>query len=125
MSEKEAIHKLVASIENEQRYFDMSNFTKERGDGSRANCKTASCIAGHIEAVFPNTTRAIASHLGYDDSDVVHQALAAAVWERVTGQPCRFDFFARRNRKSLFEITQKEAISHIKGTSRSWPLLPR
>lgn len=134
-TEKQAIRLLCASIENERRVFNMSEFTVGSDESctppERATCNTASCIAGHIEAVFHQTARALEKDYTDSAGDIHHDRFAAAIWERVTGKPCRFDFFGVERDKSGFhferwpclaDITREDAIQHIKGKHPLWPL---
>ena len=147
LSKLEALKRdLIASIQNEKRTFNMGFFTKggsyftdyasSTGDyvAKPASCGTASCIAGHIEAIRPKVVKKLIKENGpyYE-----HEDLASAVWEAETGQECRLDFFgqsyqgpARLNEEygcyvELEDITREEAIAHIRGRSKRWPLLTK
>lgn len=126
---------LIASIQNERRAFDMGRFTKS-GDPERpATCGTACCIAGHIEALRPQLAKKLAPKCVSSAWGIDHENLAASIWKEVTGQECRFDFYGHefvidhdqwgQVTKDLDGITRKEAIAHINGRSKRWPLLPK
>ena len=115
---------LIDSIQDEENKFGMENFATCTSD-KIPTCKTASCMAGHIVAQH----RKLAKHLieenrdKYFFCDIEYDILANDIWELVTGKPCRLDFFGLNNKKSLPKITRKEAIAHIRGTSKTWPLI--
>jgi hypothetical protein len=114
---------LIASIENEKRHFDMGSFVTDKDD-RRANCRTASCMAGHIEALRPRIAKKVLVDQGYSPNElfVDHDTLAAEIYKRVTGKECRLDFYGQNYLTGTISmITRKEAISHIKGTNRKWP----
>ena len=116
---------LIAAIQNEDNRFDMSRFTT---NDRRATCKTACCMAGHIEALRPELAKKFL--LEHSDlhlqghSSIDHEGLAAAIWEHEMGEKCRLDFFAYKFKGEAYleDITRKQAIAHIKGKSRNWPL---
>ena len=127
MNQIEAKRKLAASIRNERRTYDQCRFTTEIGDKytQPATCGTAACIAGHIEAIFPRVTQRLAPSYSFELEQGLHGALARAVWREVTGKPCRFDFSAGPDREeggSYRSPTREEAVAHIYGRNKSWPL---
>lgn len=132
--QKEVHEKLIASISKESRRFDMSRwlFTTEdvyieSEHQKTASCKTAACMAGHLEAIYPKQAKAIvASGAATSPSGAVwHELLAPMLYEKVTGEKCPLDFTAEVAEfgKDLEEITRAEAIAHIRGNSKKWPLL--
>jgi hypothetical protein len=100
-------------------------------------------MAGHIEACWPSVAKRIAKiHIKEDlefhgPGEVDHESLACQVWEEVTGQPCRFDFMGGNYNDHLtyeeqmstdevwWEATREEAVAHIRGRSKKWPLLDK
>lgn len=120
---------LIDSILNEQRKFDMCDW--KAGDLAKvATCKTALCMAGHIEALRPRLAKKLAADftypLGYNDEvEIDHELLAEAIWKQETGEQCRLDFTGRNNSTYLEELTRKDAVAHIRGRSKKWPLLPK
>lgn len=130
---KKFLDDLVASIKNEARTFNMYRFVKNSTEDQIAYCGTASCIAGHIEAI----RRPLAKQLIEEDSENQvsypvypsyekaprHAELAAKIYELETGEPCNLDFYGHNtpNRSNLTGITRKQAVSHVRGTSKKWP----
>ncbi len=122
---KQFKEELIASIQNEKRHFDMASFTTMDYDYEAtypANCKTASCMAGHIEALRPRLAKKLSKEI-FPEGEIQHDWLAAEIWKQETGQKCRLDFFARNAEPTIFQITREEAVAHIKGRSKKWPLL--
>lgn len=114
---------LIASILDEQNKFDMREF-KSGSNNQVATCKTALCMAGHIEALRPRLAKKLAAkHKFYGELD--HHDLAHAIWREETGQECRLDFFADMTETSMDVLTRKDAVAHIRGRSKKWPLLPK
>ncbi len=112
---------LIAAIHDESVYFNMANFCRANQD-LPATCETASCMAGHIEALYPEVTAEIVRRRGYMPG---HNILASAVYEEVTGEICRLDFFGYYHPGvDLGPISRDEAILHIAGISENWPLKP-
>jgi hypothetical protein len=113
---------LVAQIQNEQYHFDMEYFTTTSTTifpDPPVTCDTASCIAGHIEALRPES--------GFPGGS--HATRAAAIYRAETGEPCRLDFYGANYRDAdgfhagLKHITREEAVAHILGESENWPQL--
>ncbi len=129
--------KIIDSISNEKRHFDMSRWVLPTKDDeycqSRASCKTASCMAGHLEAAYPRQTAKLLSNDVHVDgvgnytyrSGKIHnhEQLAQDLYKELTGEECPLDFLADPIGKEIDDITRAEAIAHLKGTSRKWPLL--
>jgi hypothetical protein len=125
--------KIINSISNEKRHFDMSHWILPSQDDeycqARASCKTASCMAGHLEAAYPRQAAKLLAEnrVGKyaDDNGRIHshEHLAIDLYEHLTGEKCPLDFLADRIGKETEDITRKEAVAHLKGTSRKWPLL--
>jgi hypothetical protein len=118
----EFLNELVAQIQNEQYHFDMQYFTTDRSGAfgePPVSCDTASCIAGHIEALRPELAPRSGSHA----------RRAAAIYLAETGEPCRLDFYGVNHctedgeLSELNTITREEAIAHILGESEDWPQL--
>jgi hypothetical protein len=116
------LNELVAQIQNEQYHFDMEYFTTSWADEHPSlpvTCDTASCIAGHIEALRPESGISGGSHAGR----------AAAIYRHETGEQCRLDFYGINYRDAdgfhagLKYITREEAVAHILGESENWPQL--
>ena len=114
---------LVAQIQNEQYHFDMEYFTTNRITGfgePPPTCDTASCIAGHIEALRPELAKRVGGS---------HPTRAAGIYRAETGEPCRLDFYGINYRDAdgfsagLRNISREEAIAHILGESENWPQL--
>jgi hypothetical protein len=140
ISVAEAKEKLINSILNEKRTFDMGQFTTEDfdvEDKKPATCGTASCMAGHIEALWPSVAKRLAKEQLKEQEQkepfacIDHEVLAADVWKEVTGKPCRFDFIGDTYRHededggidAWWHATREQAVAHIKGRSKNWPLL--
>lgn len=129
---KDRLHAdLIASIEAEDRTFNMAYWVDVDVDGPfydpnepPATCDTASCMAGHIEALRPELAAELAPQFrnrwGLD-----HRRLAQTIYELETGEPCRLDFLGLNTSlaRRLGEITRAEAIAHIRGEHDEWPLL--
>lgn len=129
---KQFKEELIASIQNENRHFDMGTWTTD--NTKVATCGTACCMAGHIEALRPKLAKKLApkftdTELGYID----HEQLAEEIWAEETGYECRLDFCALHHPSDqgydsqtgwMKAITRKEAIAHIRGSKR-WPQLKR
>lgn len=120
----EAKRKLAASIRNERRNYDQEQFVIGGNGCSLATCGTAACIAGHIEACWPQVARRLAQEERFHPScrccrdRIYHDDLAAAIWQEVTGKPCRFDFGIGPHEN----VTREEAVAHIYGRNKQWPL---
>lgn len=110
-------HEIIASIMDEDMYFDMSRFTTGN-EALPATCDTASCMAGHIVALRPALTNKI---IGVRTC-WLHGGLASDVYFRETGQECQFDFYASNTEKGFTQITREDAVLHIKGEHPEWPL---
>ena len=140
---KEFKQELIDSILNEKRNFDMRSYTTDDWgvhDRKPAFCKTASCMAGHIEALRPRLAKKLAQkQFEEGETEIVHARLARDIWKEVTGEECRLAFFGetydvRKERDELgeyevkgdwFQATREEAVAHIKGRSKKWPLLAK
>lgn len=136
---------LIEAIQNEELQFNMSTWKVgwHNAIGTPATCNTASCMAGHIEALRPKLAKKLASkyistYIYHGDiiKEIDHAALANEIWETETGEKCQLDFIGNRfNEKKkdedwsycadLNSVTRKEAIAHIRGRSKKWPLLPK
>lgn len=131
---------LIEAIQDESLYFDMSYFRTEDRDADLADgrrpywldgeppvtsCETASCMAGHIQALRPELARELApAYRGM--RGLAHDQLARAIYERVTGELCRLDFYgSNSDKKFLDELTREDAVRHIRGEHEDWPLLAR
>lgn len=130
---------LIEAIQNEELHFGMRQWKIGRHNryATPATCNTASCMAGHIEALRPELAKKLApkhtstyvlAHTDHKDLD--HEALAQEIWELETDTKCRLDFCGLNydntyGDSDLDQITRKEAIAHIKGRSKKWPLLPK
>src|SRR5690606_2293203 len=131
MKKKSKLKKeLIQAIQNEDNYFDMSTWKNKRSKSAAtpATCRTASCMAGHIEALRPKLAKKLAPMCTDQVYRVLnHEHLAVTIWEIETGQECRLDFhgLAYFGVCGLDEISRKEAIAHIKGRNRKWPLLSK
>jgi hypothetical protein len=118
------IKDLCDSILNEKRTFYMGNWCT-RDDHGIATCGTASCIAGHIEAI----RRPLAKKLVVTDKSllfsgmVCHASLAEKIYIEETGERCPLDFLARRHPRGINGVTRRTAVAHVKGTSKVWPQL--
>lgn len=131
LTQIEAKRKLAASIRNERRTYNQ-NYWTTGDDNQLPKCGTASCLAGHIEALWPGVAKRLAprhtntwasDYSGNTYHDIQHDKLAAAVWKQVTGAECRFDFEACNMANAGFEPTDREAaVAHIWGRNRKWPL---
>lgn len=124
ISQIEAKRKLAASIRNEQRHYDQERFVIQGAEHDGiATCGTACCIAGHIEACWPRVAARLAKLPEFHPScdcckdDIFHGELANAVWQEVTGKPCRFKFGV-----PPFDPTREDAVAHIYGRHKRWPL---
>jgi len=110
---------LIAAIHDENVYFNMAEFCRFN-EASPATCETASCMAGHIEALYPEVTAEIIRRRGYMPD---HAFLAEDVYKEVTGEKCRLDFFGYFHPgDELSPISRDAAILHIAGISEDWPL---
>lgn len=130
------IRDVIASIEAEERTFQMEYWVTtdasvdpyglrpDRSEEAPATCDTASCIAGHLEAVRPGLAARLApafrSRFGLD-----HAGLARAIYTAETGEACPIDFWGNEAPKSLESITREDAIAHVRGEHEEWPLLDR
>lgn len=124
---------LIESIRNEERQFDMSRWNSADGHGcvgwsSLPTCKTACCLAGHIEALRPKLAKNLANSLA-GDLGLDHEGIARAIWEKEMGEDCRLDFRGASVQEKYWPNTGMEgisrsmAIAHIRGRSKRWPLL--
>lgn len=131
--QKEVHAKLIASISKESRRFDMSRWVFTGGEyieeehRKPATCKTAACMAGHLEAIYPKQAKALVTSgdVTWSNGVVRHELLAPLLYEKVTGEKCPLNFTAdvAEFGKDLEQITRAEAIAHIRGNSKKWPLL--
>lgn len=130
---KDRLHAdLIASIEAEDRYFNMAYWVTDHAadpfchdpNEPPATCDTASCLAGHIEAVRPELAAELAPRFrarwGLD-----HQRLAQTIYELETGEPCPLDFLGRNRLDDveLDQISREDAVLHVRGEHDEWPLL--
>jgi hypothetical protein len=121
---------LIASIENEKRTFHMKEFVvggNEQDFGETvqvASCKTASCMAGHIEALRRPLAKRLAAkeEFQHGNGDPSHSLIAEEIYRRETGRDCPLDFFGDLSAKGFDELTRDEAVAHIKGINPEWPL---
>lgn len=136
----QAKRKLARSIRNDKRNYRQDRFTIGPINSVPADCDTACCIAGHIEANWPGTTHRLIAQdpdkyltppcncsvcvaAGARAGKLDHQLLAADVWEAVTGKPCRFDFSSGPGvLREANGITREDAVAHIYGRHKQWPL---
>lgn len=118
--------KLIASINNTQRHFDMSNWCVPGHNAEIATCGTASCLAGHLEALYPELAKKLRPYFVRSGGGFRHDRLAAEIYETVTGVECPLDFYAtdydESTEDTLSSITRDEAIAHINGEHPQWPL---
>lgn len=113
------INDLIASITNEERTFEMWRWnTKDQY--KLATCKTAACLAGHIEAVRP----ALAKKYAKVEGAWNHSMIATRIWVHETGEACRLDFYGHGIAGMMRPPSRKTAAAHIRGTSKIWPQLP-
>lgn len=123
MAKSDLKQDLIDSILNEELEFNMCLF-KRGTQACVATCSTATCMAGHIEAVRPRLARKLKpKYVLHQGPSLDHASLAAEIWEIETGEKCRLDFFACNNPKAMHKITRREAVAHIRGTSKRWPQL--
>ena len=123
------IRDLVESIRAEDRVFQMEFWTTTDRDepfgsahGDPATCDTASCIAGHLEAIRPVLAAELAYRYRFPDGEICHADLARAIYRAETGEAsCPFDFIGYQSSKSLEEITREDAVAHVLGTNPEWP----
>lgn len=121
---------LIASILNEDRVFNMDRWLTDEAleDNVTATCDTASCMAGHLEAIRPElaeklrekytvTERRFMGGHAYID----HPELARELYEIETGEPCTLDFYAFNHPAYLGEQTREDAVAHIRGEHPEWP----
>jgi hypothetical protein len=114
---------LIASITATRRKFHMGGF-KTGDTRDLATCGTALCMAGHLEAIRKKLARKLApAYRSFGSLD--HEGLASAILVAETGEQCPLDFMARLLDAELDHITVKQAVAHIKGRSKKWPLLKR
>jgi hypothetical protein len=131
------IRDVIASIEAEERTFQMEYWVTtdarddlpigdrpDRSDEAPASCETASCIAGHLEAVRPELAASLAPRFR-GRFGLEHAKLAAAIYQAETGEECTIDFWGEQAPKALDRITREDAIAHVRGEHRDWPLLDR
>jgi hypothetical protein len=127
------IRDLVNSIAAEDRTFQMDYWVTTDRDGlngpltsryeeAPASCETASCIAGHLEAVRPELALELVDQFR-SRYGVEHAHLAAAIYQAETGEACPFDFWGHLSSKDLEHITREDAVAHIRGEHDEWPLL--
>lgn len=112
--------RLIAAIHDEKTYFSMADFVRPgASEHVPATCDTASCMAGHIVAMYTEVAkRAVTENSGIID----HESLAQLVYKKVTGEECRLDFYAWGMGRNLSNITRDEVILHIAGINPEWPL---
>lgn len=122
---------LIDSIDAEDRFFNMAYWVTPHIEDPFAydpnepvaTCDTASCIAGHLEAIRPELAAELAPSFR-NRFGLNHERLAVAIYERETGEACRLDFRARNHtEKNLHEVTREDAIAHVRGEHPNWPLL--
>jgi hypothetical protein len=128
---------LIAAIANEANRFDMSMWllAPTFDYTATATCGTASCMAGHIEALRPELATQLAPKCMYGHAHAIldHEKLAREIWRREMGEECRLDFLGNEctgiegddYTQALEEITREEAIAHIQGVCAHWPQLDR
>lgn len=138
MSKKQLVNDLIASINHESRRFNMTTYAV--GDVHKpATCKTARCMAGHLIAIRPKLAKEIIAEAGFGwtvwtgKRCFKDDRVAREIWRRETGEECRLDFQASNHpfAKDSFDthpmsaITRADAVAHIRGRSKRWPLLPK
>lgn len=125
------INDLIASITAEGHTFDMSAWTTDEDEATGpATCETASCLAGHLEAIRPALAAQLAECFEAEEYDgtptgrVDHAELAVAIWKRETGEAsCPLDFLGHNTPRSLERLTVEDAVAHVRGENPEWPLL--
>lgn len=129
----------IASIQNEELQFNMNYFVKPgcglsgyrvSSDKDIPDCNTASCMAGHMEAVRPELAKEALQVL----TDPQHDDVAGYIWCRETGESfCPIDFYAKNHPYryntnddiGIDLILGAEAIAHLRGENEEWPQLTR
>lgn len=122
-AQKELHSKLIARITAEDACFDMRTFTSDR---ELATCDTARCMAGHLEALYPELAKEVAATFrdeSFFQLSLPHALIARHVYERVTGVECLLDFYASNTELALDQLTADMSVDHINGQSGRWPLL--
>lgn len=115
---------LIASITAPRRKFTMSKWHTREDEAVTATCRTACCLAGHIEAIRPKVAKALLPQFREADGEYInHRGLAAAIYEQETGKPCRLDFQGANTNQRISDISREEAVAHVKGKNPTWPLL--
>lgn len=117
---------LIASIENERKNFEMSRWLTLGADQANAvaSCKTASCMAGHIESLRRPLAKRLASKPEFKyGSGIDHTTIAREIYQRETGKICTLDFHAEKTLADIVELTRQDAIDHIKGKNPEWEQL--
>lgn len=115
---------LIASILDEKRQFNMARY-KSGTTPEAATCKTACCMIGHIQAIRQRRANQLLK-AGFST-----EIVAEMIWEEETGAECRLDFYATKYNGKNPEIwngygqSRKEAVAHIRGRSKIWPLLAK
>jgi hypothetical protein len=116
---------LIEAIRNEQNFFGMGQWVRGplESQGNVASCHTASCMAGHIEALRPELARSLLRRFHYASMDygLDHSGLASHIWHIEMGEACPLDFCGYNNDMDLEDITRADAIAHIQGLNKSWP----
>lgn len=117
---------IIASIQNEKRTFQMERFVTGNQGADVATCKTACCMAGHIEALRRPLAKRLAKQggkFGELGDYLCHDDIAAEIYRRETGKECPLDFMGSRTMADLDDLTREDAVNHIKGVNLDWPLL--
>lgn len=113
---------LIEALKNEETFFNMEQWVKIGVDQTvPATCQTASCMAGHIEALRPALAKALAPSCLYRDYGVDHALLARKIWETEMKKPCELDFYGYNTELGLEHLTRLDAIDHINGEHDEWP----
>ena|SRR5690349_7692135 len=126
MSKKAKIEfhrRLIESISNERRTFNMTLWVRGVNQNKLATCGTASCMAGHIEALEQKLAKQLTPEFMDYSGCIDHANLARAIYKKVTGEPCLLDFYAFNTNIDVFrdDLSRGHAIKHIRGTNKSWP----
>jgi len=116
---------LIDSIADENHYFSMSEFSTGVVGLRPATCDTASCMAGHIQALRPERAAALFKEILGIPLGVasIHTKVARVIYREETGKPCLLDFYGDRHPRPLGQQSRQEAIDHIKGIHSEWPQL--
>jgi hypothetical protein len=126
------LNELVTQLRNEDLHFNMAYWTTGLfGDeSSPPSCETASCLAGHIEALRRDRALELAKTVPS------HSERAKRIYEEETGEPCRLDFYGVTAVDPdgdpeddypafyrLEDIPRDAAIAHVLGANPDWPQL--